>query len=81
MGSFMGRGNDYIQLVKVLYCKLRVSNYQLSHLRSGRDSNFDLRGRRQECYHSATVAPLLACYSTVCITIVLVFNTIVMRKI
>ena len=22
MGSFMGRGNQYIQLIKVLYCKL-----------------------------------------------------------
>ena len=35
MGSWKGRGNKYIQLVKVLYCKLptNTSNYQLSHLR------------------------------------------------
>ena len=30
-----------------------ASNYQLSHLRLGRDSNSDLRGGRRECYHSA----------------------------
>ena len=24
MGSFVGRGNQYIQLVKVLYCKLQT---------------------------------------------------------
>ena len=36
-GSFVGRGNQYIQLVKVLCCKLPTiekSNYQLSHIRS-----------------------------------------------
>ena len=44
-GSWKGSGNQYIQLVKVLYCKL-PSNYKLSHLRSGRDLNSDLRGGR-----------------------------------
>ena len=34
-----------------------VSNYQLPHLRPCREPNPGLRGRRQECYHSATVAP------------------------
>ena len=29
MGSFMGRGNQYIQLVKVLYCKLLTNGKQL----------------------------------------------------
>ena len=29
MGSFMGRGNQYIQLVKVLYCKLLPIGKQL----------------------------------------------------
>ena len=29
MGSFMGRGNQYIQLVKVLYCKLPTISKQL----------------------------------------------------
>ena len=61
-GSFMGRGNQYIQLVKVLRCKL-PTNYQVSHLRSGWDSNSDLRGGRRECYHSATVAPYILCKS------------------
>ena len=28
-GSFMGRGNQYIQLVKVLYCKLPTNSKQL----------------------------------------------------
>ena len=28
-GSFMGRGNQYIQLVKVLYCKLPTNGKQL----------------------------------------------------
>ena len=34
-GSWKGRGNQYIQFARVLYCKLptNVSNYQLSHLR------------------------------------------------
>ena len=31
-------------------CRPTASNYQLSHLRSGRSPNPDLRGRRQECY-------------------------------
>ena len=29
MGSFMGRGNQYIQLVRVLYCKLPSNGKQL----------------------------------------------------
>ena len=29
MGSFVGRGNHYIQLVKVLYCKLLTNRKQL----------------------------------------------------
>ena len=29
MGSCMGRGNQYIQLVKVLYCKLLTNGKQL----------------------------------------------------
>ena len=29
MGSFVGRGNQYIQLVKVLYCKLPTIDKQL----------------------------------------------------
>ena len=41
-------------------CRPTASNYQLSHLRSGQELNPDLRDGRQECYHSATVAPLSA---------------------
>ena len=38
-------------------CRPTASNYQLSHLGSCRKSHPSLRGGRQECYHSATVAP------------------------
>ena len=38
-------------------CRPTASNYQLSHLRPCWGSNPGLRGGRQECYHSATVAP------------------------
>ena len=38
-------------------CRPTASNYQLSHLRPWRGSNPGRRGGRQECYHSATVAP------------------------
>ena len=40
-------------------CQPMASNYQLSHLRSCRESNPGLRGGRRECYHSATVAPFI----------------------
>ena len=61
MDSFVGRGNQYIQLVKVLYCKLPTNGKQIPafHLRSGQEPNSDLRGGRRECnYHSVTVVPL-----------------------
>ena len=41
-------------------CQPTASNYQLSHLRPCRELNPGLRGGRQECYHSATVAPYYA---------------------
>ena len=40
-------------------CRPTASNYLLSHLRPCRESNPSLRGGRQECYHSATVAPVI----------------------
>ena len=40
-------------------CRPMASNYQLSHLRSGREPNPDLRGGKRECYHSTTVPPPL----------------------
>ena len=57
-----GGGNQYIQLVSgfcTVNCRPTASNYQLSHLRPCRESNPGLRGGRRECYHSATVAPLM----------------------
>ena len=58
-GSWEGIGNQYIQLVKVLYCKLLTNGKQLLAfpLEVGPGRNPDLRGGRQECYHSATMAP------------------------
>ena len=38
-------------------CQPTASNYQLSHLRTCRESNPGLRGGRRECYHSPTMAP------------------------
>ena len=58
-GSWKGRGNQYIKLVKVLYCKLLAKGKPLSYLRSGRDSNSDLRGGRRVCYYCASMAPVI----------------------
>ena len=38
-------------------CQPTASNYQLSQLRPCGELNPGLRGGRQECYHTATVAP------------------------
>ena len=58
-GSWKGRGNQCIQFVRVLYCKLPTNGKQLPAfpLEAVRGSNPGLRGGRRECYHSATVAP------------------------
>ena len=60
MGSWKGRGNQYIQFVRVLYCKLPTNGKQLPAfpLKTVWGSNPGLRGGRQECNHSATVAPM-----------------------
>ena len=57
-GSSVGRGNQYIQLVKVLYCKGPTNHKLLPAfpLEVGRDTNSNVRGGRQECSQSATVA-------------------------
>ena len=49
-------------------CRPTASNYQLSHLRPSRGSNPGLKGGRRECYHSATVAPIVCfeCMYIVC---------------
>ena len=66
-GSWKGRGNQYIQLVKVLYCKLPTNGKQLPAFPlevQRREPNPGLRGGRQECYHPAIVAPTNTFYST-----------------
>ena len=57
MGSLKGRGNQYIQFVRVLYCKLPTYGKQLPAfpLEAMPGTEPHLRGGRQECYHSATV--------------------------
>ena len=59
MGSWKGRRNQYIQFVKVLYCKLPTIGKQLPAFpfEAVPGLNPGLRGGRRECYHSATVAP------------------------
>ena len=58
-GSWKGRGNQYIEFVWVLYCKLLTNGKELPAfpLEGVWGSNPGLRGGRRECYHSATVAP------------------------
>ena len=58
-GSWKGRGNQYIEFARVVYCKLPTNGKQLPAfpLEPMRGSNPGLRGGRRECYHSATVAP------------------------
>ena len=58
-GSWKGRGNQYIEFARVVYCKLPTNGKQLPAfpLEPVLGSNPGLRGGRRECYHSATVAP------------------------
>ena len=58
-GSWKGRGNQYIEFARVVYCKLPTNGKQLPAfpLEPMRGSNPGLRGGRRECYHSATEAP------------------------
>ena len=53
----MGRGNQYIHLVKVLYCKLPTISKQLATFPQG----VNPRPQRGVCYHCATV---VAVYSS-----------------
>ena len=59
MGSWKGRGNQYTEFARVLYCKLPTNSKQLPAFphKALTVSNPGLRGGRPECYHSATVAP------------------------
>ena len=58
-GSWKGRGNQYIQFARVVYCKLPTNGKQLPAfpLKPVTGTNPGLRGGRRECYHFATVAP------------------------
>ena len=59
MGSWKGRGNQYIEFVRVLYCKLSTNGKQLPAFPLEVVTGIEPRPRegRRECYHSATVAP------------------------
>ena len=57
MGSLKGRGNQYIQLVKVLYFKLPTNSRQLPAFPFEAGQNYDLSGGKRDCYHTAAVAP------------------------
>ena len=58
-GSWKGRGNQYIEFARVVYCKLPTNGKQLPAfpLEPVRGSNPGLRGGKRDCYHSATMAP------------------------
>ena len=47
-GSFMGRGNQYIQLVKVLYCKLPTNDKELPALPPEVRQGTETRSQRWE---------------------------------
>ena len=57
-GSWKGRGNQYIEFARVLYCKLPTNGKQLPAFPHKALTGIELRGGRRECYHSATVAPV-----------------------
>ena len=46
MGSFMGRGNQYIQFVKALYCKLLTNGKQLPAFPLEARPGIDVRSQR-----------------------------------
>ena len=48
MGSFMGRGNQHIQLVKVLYCKLLTNGKLLPAFPLEVGPGIELRSQRWE---------------------------------
>ena len=57
MGSFIGRGNRYIQLVKVRYCKLPTNSKQLPAFPLEVGPIFELQSQRWE----TRVLPLCHC--------------------
>ena len=62
-GSWKSRRNQKTyswSMFCAVNCWPRASNFQVSHLMWGQEPNSDLKGGRRECYHSATVAPLVS---------------------
>ena len=56
-GSFMGRGNQYTQLVKFLYCKLPTNSKQLPAFPLEVGPGFELRSQRWEARVFTTLPP------------------------
>ena len=60
-GSWKGRGNQYIQFVRVLYCKLPTNGKQLPAFPLEAGTATEPRASEVgECYHSTTVASLIS---------------------
>ena len=61
-GSWKGRGNQYIQFIRVLYCKLPTNGKQLpaSQLEAVLETKPQPQRWEAKCYHSATVAPRMS---------------------
>ena len=57
LDSCKGRVNQYIQLVKVLYCKLPTNGKQLPAFPLEVGPGSEPRSQRWECYNSVTMAP------------------------
>ena len=61
MGSWKDRGNQYIQFVRGLYCKLPTNGKQLPAFPLEAVPGIEPPASEvggESCYHSATVAPL-----------------------
>ena len=56
-GSWKGRGNQYIQLARVVYCKMPTNGKLLLAFPLKALTGTPASEVGGECYHSATVAP------------------------
>ena len=71
-GRFMGRGNHYIQLVKVLYCKLPTNGKQLSTFPLEVGPGFKLQSQRCEasmlplCHLGPLLLPIKTISTSLC---------------
>ena len=59
-GSWKGKGNQYIEFARVVYCKLPTKGKQLPAFPHKALMGIEPRPQTWEarCYHSATVAPI-----------------------